>query len=479
MENICKIKLWSIPICFWVILLGFVGCTKLVEVDAPLTSTNTDIVFGTDATAIAALNGIYTKMSQSGLTSGLNAMSLFPSLSADDLTLFNGETDEVYLSYFQNNLTSINTGGADFWTSIYSSYIFLANSAIEGLGASEKVSPSVKQQLIGEARFIRAFSYFYLVNLYGDVPLVLTTDYKSNSNIPRSKKIDVYTQIIEDLKMAYEMLSGNYRNRINLALSTERIAPNKWAAAAMLSRAYLYSEDFSNAELLATSVINNTVLYDTVSLDQVFLKDNKESIWQLQSTSNSITNTFEALYFILPITGPTYSNNVYISESLKHSFEGNDKRKLKWLDSVVVDGISYVYPFKYKVKELFSPVIECTVILRLAELYLIRAEARTQLGEFDGAAEDLNIVRKRAGLLPTVATTKSDLLNAILHERQVELFTEWGHRWLDLKRTGKADAILSSIKGSNWKSTDQLYPIPQSEIDRNPALKGGQNPGYN
>ena len=108
-------------------------------------------------------------------------------------------------------------------------------------------------------------------------------------------------------------------------------------------------------------------------------------------------------------------------------------------------------------------------------MYLIRAEARAEQGNTAGAAADLNIVRQRAGLPPTTATDPAVLLAAILHERQIEFFAEWGHRWLDLKRTGAVTSVLSAEK-SHWDVTDALYPIPANELTENPKLV--QNPGY-
>jgi hypothetical protein len=114
----------------------------------------------------------------------------------------------------------------------------------------------------------------------------------------------------------------------------------------------------------------------------------------------------------------------------------------------------------------------------LAEQYLIRAEARAQLGNVAGAQSDINSIRTRAGLTNTLATDKNSLLLAIEQERKVELFVEQAHRWLDLIRTGRADVILAPTKGSSWVSTDSLYPIPQSQITNDPGMMGAQNPGY-
>jgi hypothetical protein len=119
------------------------------------------------------------------------------------------------------------------------------------------------------------------------------------------------------------------------------------------------------------------------------------------------------------------------------------------------------------------------MMLRLAEQYLIRAEARGQQNNISGAQADLNVIRNRAGLPNTTAATQSDLLSAILHERQVELFTELGQRLLDLKRTNNVDNVMrvvTPLKGGTWNSNWQLYPVPVSDIQKNPALV--QNSGY-
>jgi hypothetical protein len=123
-------------------------------------------------------------------------------------------------------------------------------------------------------------------------------------------------------------------------------------------------------------------------------------------------------------------------------------------------------------------------LLRLSEQYLIRAEARTQLGQYTDAAADLNVVRTRAGLLNTTATDKATLTAAIEKECRTEFFCEWGHRWLDLKRwpginnasLTRADEVLSVVKGAQWQSTDAFYPIPQTARNVNSTLT--QNPGY-
>lgn len=112
----------------------------------------------------------------------------------------------------------------------------------------------------------------------------------------------------------------------------------------------------------------------------------------------------------------------------------------------------------------------------MEEQYLIRAEARAYQVNISGAQEDLNIIRNRAGLSDTSATTQQDLLSAILQERRLELFTEIGHRWFDLKRTGQAGTVLAPLKPA-WQERNLLLPIPETELILNPNLQP-QNPGY-
>ena len=117
------------------------------------------------------------------------------------------------------------------------------------------------------------------------------------------------------------------------------------------------------------------------------------------------------------------------------------------------------------------------MVLRLAEQYLIRAEARAEQNNLTGAVADLNIIRNRAGLPNTTAVTQGDILTAIMHERQVELFSEWGHRFFDLKRTGQANTVLGAIASKQpWNTNQLLYPIPVSETTNDAFLQ--QNPGY-
>ena len=147
-----------------------------------------------------------------------------------------------------------------------------------------------------------------------------------------------------------------------------------------------------------------------------------------------------------------------------------------WTGNTVIGSDTFYYPRKYEIPG-GGTVSEDHIMFRLAEQYLIRAEARMQQANITGAIEDINIIRSRAGLgtLP-VSLSPDQAAAAIQQERRIELFAELGHRWLDLKRTNKADLIIGTLKPSTWKPTAALWPVPQSQISADPFLT--QNKGY-
>ena len=453
----------AIPFLFAMILAS---CKKFVTADPPKNQIIGSTVFTDDVTAISAIKGIFNKMSSGGefAAGGIKSVTHLAGLSADDYYNF----EPAFDFYFANSL-SATTVGTNLWSIPYL-LINNTNAAIDGLTNSTSVTSTVKNELLGEAKFIRAFCYFYLVNLFGDVPLILSTDYKINAIAPRTPQDQVYQQIVADLKEAQSLLSDSYS-----FTNEERVEPNKWAAKALLARVYLFLNDWTNAEAESTAVIDNSGLYSLNSdLNSVFLMNSEEAIWQLLPEGGIVNWTHEGSMFI-PTGIPMH---VSLSDQLLHSFESGDFRRANWVDSIIVDSTTYYYPYKYKVMSATS-LTEYSMVLRLAEQYLIRAEARAQQENISGSQNDLNIIRNRAGLANTIATDKTSLLSAILHERQVELFSEWGHRWLDLKRTKNIDAVMGVMtpqKGGSWKTEWQLYPIPQSEILNDQNLT--QNAGY-
>lgn len=468
------------------LLISFNSCRKFVEVKPPGTNVNSSNVFDNDATAIAAMTSLYIDLSKG---QSIGTIFLKMGLAADELDLSQLGSDELR-TYYKNDYIPQSSGAVFFWTRGYQ-LIYKANAMLEGLNASKSLSASVKQQLLGEAKFMRAFAYFYLVNLYGDVPIALTTDYKVNTQLPRSPESEVYTMIIADLQDAQKMLHDDYAGKSGVpsGSETERIRPNRATATALLARVYLYNREYASAEAQATQLISNSRYKVTgVSLDHVFLMNSDETIWSLQPVGydggNSQYNTFEGMQFILPPSGPNYEQfPVYLNHDYTDSLEIGDQRKVVWFANMTApDHTIYDYSFKYKGGFENTERKEYSIVFRLAEQFLIRAECRAKLGDIAGAADDLNVIRYRAGLSNVAPSTESGMLHAIQHERLAELFTEWGHRWFDLKRTGQLNTVMfkaTAKKGGVWQPYKALFPIPQSEILTNPNLTGHQNPGYN
>ena len=466
-----------ISLLIFCILITQSGCKKFIDVSPPVTSLTGASVFTTDANAIAVLTGLYSGIiSSSDLSTGFTSMSLFPALSSDELSLFE-TSNATYAPYYTNNLNSLANGDI-YWNTIYP-MLFTINSAISGLSATNSLTPAVRQQLLGEAKFMRAFCYFYLTNLYGDVPLVTDIDYNVNSKLSRTVQTKVYEQVIADLKDAQRLLSVNYLDASLLKSTVERVRPTKWAAVALLARAYLYTGDWVDAELESDSVIKMTSVFKLDSLGGVFLRNHPEAIWQLQPVISGY-NSPAGPFFTLPASGPGINFPVYLNNTLANSFESGDMRKQKWTGNVTVGSVTFYYPSKYKVNTPTTPPQEYETVLRLGEQYLIRSEARAHQNKLTDAINDLDTIRARAGLASVDSlTTQSAVLNTIYHERQVELFTEWGHRWLDLKRTGLIDAIMNIVtpqKGGVWASYKKWYPIPFTEIKNDANL--AQNEGY-
>lgn len=458
-------------------MISLLACRKYVQVDPPTTNPAGNSVYEGDAKAAAVLTSIYSKMAASsspGFAEGKSSLTVYLGLAADELQAYTA-SGAIYLYFYQNlNTAALNTHWSEFYN-----YIYIANAAIEGLSASSGVSAGVKNQLIGEAKFIRAFCYFYLVNVYGDVPLILTTDYATNATASRTPKEDIYHQMIQDLTDAKGLLPTGFVTPIG-ASTTERVRPIKSAATALLARVYLYHKEWANAESQATEVINDGK-FTLGTLSNAFLKNNNEAIWQLQPVVTGYCS-YDGNTFIRT-TVPNSIEPTALRPAFLSNFESGDQRRLKWVDSITIGNpaTKYYYPAKYRTKGSGSNTVinEYHVVLRLAEQYLIRAEARAQLNKVGESQADLNVIRTRAGLPNTTANDPASLLTAILHERQIEFFAEWAHRWFDLKRTNTIDAVMNVVcplKGGTWDTRMQLIQIPASEILADPNLT--QNPGY-
>jgi hypothetical protein len=446
-----------------VLMILLSSCDSFFDVERDRSLVPKEIVFSNDVTATSAMVGVYSDMLEtSSFASGSNvSITSLASLSSDDLVSYSPDPD--IQSIAQNEVRSDNRYTLTLWKSLYKT-IYGANAVIQGVTESTSVSDSVKKQLEGEARFLRAFCNFYLVNLFGDVPLVKTVDYEMNSVIGKSSVADIYNDIIQDLNASTDMLSEEY-------VTGERVRANRSAAEALLARVYLFTENWQLAESFSSTVIDDGQ-YAIVDIDEVFNANNPEAIFQLQTVDVNL-NTLEGYYFILsssPIG--SYMGTSTIRSSFVKRFDVNDKRASHWVATYAEGDSAWYYPFKYKVQFGGDPIVEYSTVLRLAEQYLIRAEARAMQGNLPGAIEDVDVVRNRAGIDLVVDTqpeiSQQNLLSVINDERRFEFFSEWGHRWFDLKRTGGIERL--DLVKSTWDPSDIDFPLPAEEVIKNPAL---------
>jgi hypothetical protein len=460
--------------------ISYNGCKKLIQI--PANSPNqivTAQVFKDSTDAVAAVINMYTGFSGNGSVTNLNSggMTVLAGLSADELQV--AADDNIDYECFINSIPASDPSNGDdnLWSGEYSTQgIYDSNACIEGLTASAGISSSLRNQLIGECKIMRAFYFFNMVNIWGGVPLVTTTNYEVNQSLPRASVQDVYTQIIADLKDAKAKLKSAYP-------SDGHTRPNKYTAAALLAKVYLYQGDYKDAYAQSDTVINSGLYSLVPDLTQVFLDGSSEAIWQIPA-KGIISNypCVEGELFVPYDSGSL--PNYWLTNVQMSAFEAGDQRITDWLNYNSVNGTQYYYPFKYKNYQTNGNATdEDYMIFRLAEQYLIRAEAEVN-GQGGGAAAaiaDLNIIRMRAGLHPTTVAPSAgstQLMAAVMHERQTELFCEWGNRWLDLKRTGTAQSILAAEKSGPWLTDNHasLFPIPNYEIQTNRKLI--QNPGY-
>lgn len=424
----------------------------------PANLTGAESVFSSKKGIETALAGIYQSMTTLNLSLTNGGLSLYLALSADEL-----ETTSVaenYQVFYNNSVPSSNSVVSNLWGDSYRN-IYRTNAVVENIHLAHDITDEERADFIGQALFIRGFYYQYLAQLFSDVPLILNTNYLENAKLGRWNEQEVMKQAISDIEEAERLLQDD--------LDPNRAYVSKKAAQTMLSRLYLLNNQVNKAEVMATKVIGDSRLQLETNLDDVFKIESKEVIWQISKTTGNVA---VASSFIP--SSPSARPLFMLSERLLSMHSSQDKRAEKWIKSNMVNGIEYHYPFKYNYR-VFTPIYEYYVVLRYAELFLNRAEARLMNKDYEGAVNDLNVIRRRSGLEDYIYSNENDLKRAIEDERFREFFTEWGHRWFDIRRLNRADDLLGNSK-PNWSSEALVFPIPQSERLRNPALT--QNPGY-
>lgn len=453
-------RLVIVLICLLAIVLSMYSCDDFVEVELPNSQLTADAVFKDQAVANAAMTEVYAKIRQYGVLTGSTfGLGLQLGIYADELDFYGNESLNLF---YNNSIIASNPDIKSLWDTSYNQ-IYAANAVIEGVDKSVNLSATESAQLEGEALFVRSLIHFYLANVFGDVPYITTTSYELNRKVTRTSVSQVYSLIKADLEQALELLPDDY-------LNYNRTRPNKYTAHALLARVNLYAGLWDEAINETSTIINNTQLYVYEDLSTMFLKESKSTIWQIDPGYDG-GNASEAFTYNFTSTPPPL---VALTANLINAFSNNDQRKVLWTKAITDGTSTWYHPFKYKYYSGTS--VEYSIIFRLSEMYLIRAESKARLGDLSGAKEDLNKIKTKAGLANTNAITQDEILDAILKERRLELFTEFGHRFFDLKRFNKVQSVLSEIK-PGWDASDTLFPIPEAELNLNPNLLP-QNPGY-
>jgi len=440
----------------------FTSCKKFLEVQ-PQLQVDQDQAIINAGTAATAVNGLFNLLAaNSYYGSNFPALSY---LSAGDIQWSGSQSDPNEIT---KHLTSATNGYVQSaWTAIYKT-ISQANYIIDKVPAVSDplLTSTLKNQYLGEAYFVRALAYFDLTRGWGGVQLILKPTYTSsdNSDIPRSSLADTYAQVLKDLNAAETLVPAAVnRNRVSLR-----------TVQALKARFYLYQKNWALAEQFATSVINDNANYSLVAPYSAFFANNAaataESVLELAYT---ISNTNgHSNWWLPPVLGGRreWSPNDALVALLNNPAIGGNRNTL--IAQTAPPGNLWYGRLYYR-----NPLgTDPAYVIRMAELYFIRSEARAQQGNLLGAnsaQSDLNAVRSRAGLGATTAATLSDILLALEKERQVEFAFE-ADRWFNLVRTDRAQTVLALPDKHLY-----LFPIPYNETLVDPQLAGAnRNPGY-
>ncbi len=473
-------KIQYIIIAVPFICLTLISCTKYLDTKLPTNSVSTFSAYNNKGIIDGVMNQMYIDFAEV-----INPTSLVRySESLADNSYQPNATGVLLNSQINNTIVTIPNYIVT-WPLAYKG-VYMANTLLEGLPYADAIgfTETNKKEYIAAAKTVRAFCYFQLVRCFGDVPLITSTDAIENGLKGRNSKAEVYALIEKDLKEAIADLPAT--------IGVKYFISNKFIPLAILANVYLTQGKWAEAESAATDIIASNV-YQLSTVENAFLKKSTETILALGYTrvltDLSLVGSSNSWLLWPEGTAKVSSERSYpvLSTDLLNSFETGDLRKTNWVKlsnaGNYTNAQNRMFCYKHKINIVYgvAPAAgqeEDDIIVRLAEIYLIRAEARANANNLTGAAADLNIVRKRAGLANTTYTAKADLVEAALKERRVELFFEQGHRWFDLIRTGKANTVLPALsyKTTNWKSHMVLFPLNEATLSGNPNLT--QAPGY-
>ncbi len=470
------------------------SCEKFLTEDLKGTFSS-DTFYQNEKQAIQAINGVYQAISFSDPD---NKLWVFGDVASDDAVKGGNPGDQAEISYIDDFTADANNGiSGNYWSFAYEA-ISRANNVIANV-PNIQMDEELKNRIIGEAKFIRAYMYFNLVNIYGEVPLKLQPQITQEAiHVPLSSVEAVYTQITTDLTDAAAVLPISYGTS-DIGRAT------KGAAFGMLGKVCLYRNQWNDA-ISWFHQLENLEIYGLLDeYDNNFklaFENSKESIFEIQHLSGQTPQEGNALnqWF-----APSHESGYYFNaptQELVNAFESTTDGTISdpRLDaSIGRDGQPWLNgepfsagwsPTGYLTKKHQQPLSEISaslkgdgdinyIYMRYADVMLMKAEAFANIGQADSALYNLNLVRQRArnsyegtppeDLLPDITATDTfTLLQAIRNERRTELAQEF-HRYFDLMRWGKA--IAESALGANFNfETNKYLPIPQSEIDQNQAI---------
>ncbi len=441
-----------------VLLLGagliLSSCSELEY--QPLDARTSDAAISDAISANAAVLGAYSEMQDATLTfDGYLASSQYFSDEAIWTGTFPTRAEFSAFGVFPENAT-MAAMFSDYYDCVNTCNTVLASMDVVVDPALEQGTPTLRTVYQAELRFIRAFNYWYLANGWGNVPVVLdptTPDGTDGAtlNVPNNTKQEVYDQIEADLLFAEANLPATNAGG-------QRATAD--AAKMMLARLYLFEGDYDQALAFSEEIINSGTYSLETSFAAVFGEErgNSEQIWYLTFTElDGNSNSF--FYYPSSLGGRL---SISPSPELIAAYDTTDVRL----------GVTVVGSYGNKYQDVGTgtdPLYFC----RYGEVLLIAAEAAAETGDLAKATGYLNQIRTRAGL-EDATLTADNYVDMILTEKFKELALEGPYRLWDLRRRGLAESVLGPL--GYTPGTDELWPIPQRDLDRNPNLN--QNPGY-
>ncbi|MCE1201205.1 MAG: RagB/SusD family nutrient uptake outer membrane protein [Bacteroidia bacterium] len=475
-----------------VAMLTFNGCNdfldlKPVSQSIAVSNTSADsILYKSPAEVEAALAGVYADFRNEYFS-----LDYYVNGDAQSDDAYAGADNPMNFQIDEFNIDATNTNVSRDWAYLYAT-IGKANSVYNNVDKVPGLADARKLEIKAEAAWIRGFMYFQAVQLWGAVPLQLKEVKTVSIEIlpeiypimfPARSSVDtVYAQIIKDFELARDHAR---------ATAPHKGYATRGAANAMLAKVYASMQPPQWDKVLQYC---NAVIAGGYSL----LPD-YEMLWNNQN-ENSAESIFEINYEGTPSSG-NWGTTMFRgldwkkfntpSNDLVAAFDAENDQIRKNASIIFLDVSGrwsdpywpqVNYPFVNKWRNFTMPSSQNFILLRLADILLLKAEALNAQGDVEGAAALVNQIRARVNLAPTTANTQAAMKLAIEKERRLELAFE-GHRWYDLKRTGRAIEVMNNVRGPNnaplnYNVTQNklLWPIPQREIDNNTKLT--QNPGY-